>query len=272
MDTYPHDSGRADPGAKGYVSMPDDHTGTPSRAAELRKIGGALRGLSLGLDMTVAEDLHLAMIGARPFPNPFPPLPYMEREARALLKRAIELGAFREPADLPLRVYLESEHPLRSGFSWLAMNRAGVLADAQKPLADAANREHWESGGKLPLRRDCEIPELVARQALADVIEAEAARIEAGATAGTPGRASDETGDAAKPADPIPLVWLRTVVPQQRVKGDASKLAKWLGRQRPGIKIRKIAGKLCAERADLLFIFRSGSNIHGLIERHGRGD
>lgn len=53
-----------------------------------------------------------------------------------------------------------------------------------------------------------------------------------------------------KRKDPIPLVWLREVVPPRTVKGDAKKLAMWL--ERRDVRTSKIAGKLHAERAELL--------------------
>lgn len=68
------------------------------------------------------------------------------------------------------------------------------------------------------------------------------------------------------PANPIPITWLREQVTQKKVKGDASKLAKWL--ERRGVNIFKVAQRNHAERDDLLKCFKTGSKVHTLIANY----
>lgn len=69
-----------------------------------------------------------------------------------------------------------------------------------------------------------------------------------------------------EPRDPIPLAWLRIQVPQQKVRGDPSKLALWL--ERRNVRVFKIAGKNHAERTELLDVFIARSKVYDLIKEY----
>ena len=79
-------------------------------------------------------------------------------------------------------------------------------------------------------------------------------------------RGGDVEEVAATPEDPIPLTWLRGQVRQNKVKGDASKLALWLKRRK--VPVFKVAGKNHAERADLKRVFKATSRVRTLIEEY----
>ena len=71
---------------------------------------------------------------------------------------------------------------------------------------------------------------------------------------------------AEKPVDPIPITWLRSVVPNRTVRGDASKLAEWLRRRQ--VRVFKIANRNHAERADLLVAFHRHSTVCQVVREH----
>jgi hypothetical protein len=73
------------------------------------------------------------------------------------------------------------------------------------------------------------------------------------------------------PADPVPISWLRSVLTQKKVKGDASKVALWLKRPGRNVRVFKIAHRNYAERVDLLKVFKSGSRVHELISEYVDG-
>lgn len=80
-----------------------------------------------------------------------------------------------------------------------------------------------------------------------------------------PLRQTPNEGEAA-PKDPIPITWLRKHVPQGKVGGDASKLAKWL--ERRNVRVFKIARRNHGEREALLGMFKAGSRVHDLIKEY----
>jgi len=93
------------------------------------------------------------------------------------------------------------------------------------------------------------------------------------------GRETDDAGDGIRdttiaaggtptPRDLIPLTWLREQVPQRYVKGDASKLALWLGRKGRNVQIHPVARKNYAERSELLRVFNPRSKVHKLIAEY----
>lgn len=76
------------------------------------------------------------------------------------------------------------------------------------------------------------------------------------------------TGKLPSPlADPIPIVWLRSIVPQRTVKGDSSKLTDYLKRR--SVHVFKFGGKNLVERAEALKVFRASSKVHKLISEYG---
>jgi hypothetical protein len=78
----------------------------------------------------------------------------------------------------------------------------------------------------------------------------------------------DEAATDLAPVDPIPLTWLHDQVPPSKVKGDASKLALWLGRPGRRVRVYKVAGRNYANRAELLRVFRAGSKVHELVKEY----
>ena len=71
-------------------------------------------------------------------------------------------------------------------------------------------------------------------------------------------------------ADPIPIAWLRTVIPQKVIKGASDKVARYLKARK--VPIVKIANRNHCERSEVLRVFSRASRIRAHIEEYGCDD
>lgn len=74
-------------------------------------------------------------------------------------------------------------------------------------------------------------------------------------------------------SDPIPITWLRSIVPQRVVRGASDKLEKWLARRVPPDALQKLLGKWHCERSALLNVveLRRRPRVLALIEQYPDG-